>query len=260
MPSKKVYITLIIILIVFFIIMFLAFGVNNIRQENLSSTLIVGDKTAFSLNKRKWIYLRTNTSMEKYNWVKFHVFEDNKELGDYLLWHDDKWYAFDENKKAVVINGKMLAYYSNYEMKVLDFQEENVDDYTFVNQVLSDKNLTISSRFTSIYKVLVDYDSDGSNEEFYIISNVFPADFEPETSFAIAFMVKNNQIYYLYNDISTYTGNLNGCKPFYHSFIDTNYDGIYEVIVSCGRYSADDQVDMLFGWNENDFNLLISNQ
>ena len=114
--------------------------------------------------------------------------------------------------------------------------------------------------FTSIYKVSVDYDTDGEDEDFYIISNVFPSDFEPETSFAIAFMVKNNQIYYLYNDVSKYTGSLNGCKPYYHSFIDTNYDDIYEVIVSCGRYGADDQVDMLFSWEEESFKLLISNQ
>ena len=89
MPSKRVYVTLIVILIVFCVIMFLAFGVNNIRQENLSSTLIVGDNTTWSLSKKKWIYLRNNSTMEKYNWVKFHVFEDNKKLGDYLLWHGD---------------------------------------------------------------------------------------------------------------------------------------------------------------------------
>ena len=128
MPSKRVYVTLIVILIVFCVIMFLAFGVNNIRQENLSSTLIVGDNTTWSLSKKKWIYLRNNSTMEKYNWVKFHVFEDNKKLGDYLLWHGDKWYLFDDNKNAILTNGKLLAYYANYEMKVLDFDEENIED------------------------------------------------------------------------------------------------------------------------------------
>lgn len=260
MPSKKVYITLMVILVVFFVLMFCLFGVDNIKQESLSSTIIVGDNTTWSYSKKKWIFLRNHTSVQKYNWTKFHVFEDNKEIGEYLLWHDDKWYVFDENRNAIMPNGKRIAYYANFEMKIADFQETTIDDMTYVEQVLHDHNISTSSKFTSIYQVLLDYDHDGEEENFYIISNIFPQDFEPEISFAIAFMVKDGEIYYLYDDVSGYMGSFVGCRPYYHSFIDTNDDGTYEVIVSCGRYSADDQVDMLFQQLDGEFKLLISNQ
>ena len=259
MPNKKVYIILITIIVVFGIVMFLLFGVKNIQQENLESVLVVGENTTWTYQNKRWLYLRYNTSMEKLNWTKFHVLEDDKEIGSYYLWHDDKWYVFDNDNNAVQIDGNLIAYDANYEMKVLSFQEETVDDYTYVYSVLQENGLSTSSKFTSIYKVPVDFDGDSITEDLYVVSNVFPLDFEPDTSFSIAFMVKNNMIYYLYTDVSSNRG-LNGCKPFYHTFIDTNYDGIYEVILSCGRYSAAEQVDMLYQFSDNNFNLLISNQ
>lgn len=259
MPSKKIYIVLLFIVLVFGIVMFILFGIPNIRQESLEAALIVGDNTTWIYKEKKWLFMRSNTSMEQFDWTLFRVVEDNKELGDYYLWHDDKWYVFDENKKAIKLDGKMIAYQANYDMDVADFQEVSIDDYTYVNQVLQENNISTSSRFTSAYKVLLDFDHDSRDEEFYIISNAFPLDFDPDEIFSIAFMVKDDQIYTFYNDISYYQG-LNGCKPYYHTFVDTNSDGIYEVILSCGKYSASEQVDMLFQFVDNNFKLLISNQ
>lgn len=259
MPNKKVYIVLFVILIVFFAVMFLLFGVDNIQQDNYNATLIVGNNTTWTYKDRRWLYLRNNTSTQEYNWTKFHVFENNEDKGMYYLWHDDKWYVFDDNKNAVPMNGNLIAYQANYNMSILSFQEENVDDYTFVQRALQEHNLSTSSKFSSIYKVRIDYDGDSILEDFYIISNAFALDFNPDVTFSIAFMVKDNMIYYLYQDVSSNAG-LNACKPFYQSFIDTNHDDIYEVVLSCGKYSASEQVDMLFQFIEGEFKLLISNQ
>ena len=259
MPNKKTYIIISVIIFVFGIVMFSFFGVHNIRQENLESVLIVGNNTAWVYKKQKWVYYRNNSSVDTLNWKKFVVYEDNNKLGNYYLWHDDKWYAFDENKNAVVINGKMIAYDANFQMKVLPFEEEKIEDYSYVYTVLQNNGLSVSSKFSSAYKVSVDYDGDSSLEDFYIISNAFPLDFEPDTTFSIAFMVKDNEIYELYQDVSSNQG-LRACKPFYHTFIDTDDDGIYEIILSCGRYSASEQVDMLYHFVEGEFKILIYNQ
>ena len=259
MPSKKVYIILLVILLVFGLVMFLLFGVRNIREESFASTVIVGDNTTQIYNQNKWIYLRNRTSLEKLNWKEYHVFLDNKEKGDYLLWHNDKWYTFDKDKNAVNLDGKFIAYSANYKMKVLDFIEDDVDDNTYVKQVLQENGLSTSSQFSSIYKVSLDYDSDNQDEDFYIISNAFPIDFEPDVTFSIAFMVDNNTVYTLYSNIGDNMG-FNGCKPFYHSFIDTNDDNVYEIILSCGQYSVEEQIDMLYQFINGEFKLLISNQ
>ncbi|MBP5678730.1 MAG: hypothetical protein J6X28_02750 [Bacilli bacterium] len=259
MPSKKVYIVLMVIMILFFLVMFFLFGVKNIQQDRLESVLVVGDHTTWTYQNRKWFYVRNDSAFSQLNWQKFHVFEDGKEKGDYYLWHDDKWYVFNNKKEAIPFDGRMVAYYGNYRVKLLEFQEEEVEDYSFVHTVLEDHGLSTSSLFTSLYRVSVDFDGDSQTEDFYIMSNAFPLEFESDMTFSIAFMVKENTIYYLYDDVSK-THGLQGCKPFYHSFIDTNYDGVYEVIVSCGKYSAEEQIDMLYSYQEGAFKLLISNQ
>ena len=260
MASRKTYIILIVIVLIFGISMFLIFGLNNIKKDKYQSVIILGDNTTWVFNDKKWINLRNRTSIDKLNWKKYNVFQDNKEIGDYYLWHDDKWYAFDDKREAVVIDGTLLAYSANYKMDILDFNDTDVLDDTYINEVLKENNISTSSKFTSKYKVSIDFDNDGEEEDFYIISNAFPLDFESDYSFSIAFMVKNNTIYTLYNDVSTISSGLNACKPFYQAFIDTNNDNVHEVILSCGKFSADEQIDMLYQFINGEFKILISNQ
>ena len=86
-------------------------------------------------------------------------------------------------------------------------------------------------------------------------------DIDHEKILSIVFMVKNEKIYYLYNDISE-NRSFNGCKPFFTTFLDADNDKKYEVILSCAGYSTSTQVDMLYKFNkDNDaFEIVISNQ
>lgn len=261
MASKKIYIVLLIMIAVFFVVMFLTFGVENIKQDNYSSTIIVGDSTVWDYSNKKWVNIRNNTSIEKLNWNKFHVFSNNESIGEYSLWYDDKWYVFDEDRNAVKIDGSLLAISANFDVKVLPFNVENVNnqDMKYVYSVLKDNNLSTDNKFTSLGKVKLDFDSDGVVEEFYFMSNVFAMDFTPKMLFSIVFMIKDNNIYYIYNDISE-NRSFNGCKPYFNSFLDTNNDGMYEFILSCGKYSSNEQTDMLYTFKENAFKIAVSNQ
>ena len=150
---------------------------------------------------------------------------------------------------------------ANFKLKVHDFSISDVSDLTYVNAVLEEKGFSLSSNFTALYKINFDYDGDSEEEEFYVMSNVFPTDFIPDYLFSIVFMVKNNEIYYIYDDVSKNTG-YNGCKPYFTSFLDTNNDGISEFILSCARYGNSTKVDMLYQFNKekDGFKILISNQ
>lgn len=261
MTNKKTYIILSLILIVFFVIMFLIFGINNIKKSNYDTTIIVGNDTVWNYSKKRWINYTTKSSYEKLNWKEYNIYLNNKEYGKYFLWHDDKWYAFDKKKNAININGNMLAYKANFKMKFLNFEQEEINDMTYVNYVLEENNLSLSSKFTSSYKVSFDFDNDGANEEFFVISNVFATDFNPTDLFSLVFMVKNNKVYYLYRDIQK-NNSLNGCKPYIYSVLDTNNDKSYEIILSCARYSVSESIDMLYEFDkaEDAFKIVISNQ
>ena len=259
MVKKKVYIILIAILVVFLVVMFAVFGTKNIEEEKVSEVLIVGDETVWKLSEKKWHNITYKSSLQDLSWKKYKVFENSQEVGNYYLWYSDKWYAFDDQKNAVKIDGEMFAYSANFDLKVNNFTTEEVDNYEFVNYVLESNGISTSSKFTSIYKIELDIDNDFNDETFYLISNAFPLDFEPEKSFSIAFMVKNDNIYYIYKDVTANKG-FNGCKPYYNTFLDVDDDNVTELILSCSKYSVADRVDMLYKYEDDGFKIIISNQ
>lgn len=259
MVKKRVYVVLLLLLLVFFIVMFSLFGTKNIKQEKDTAVIIVGNSSVFKYQKKKWYNITYKSSLQDLSWKKYNVYSNNKKVGNYSLWYNDEWYVFDSNKNPINIDGEMLAYSANYDFKIADFTMDNVDDLDYVNYVLKDNNLSLSSQFSSIYKVSIDFDGDSVDEDFYLISNVFAMDFVPEQNFSIAFMVKDNTVYYIYKDISK-NKNLKGCKPFYSSFFDADDDGKYEFIISCNSYSVSERIDMLYHFTDNEFKILISNK
>lgn len=257
--KKTRYIVLFVILAIYIFVMYYFLGADNLKKEKYSTTILVGDSTVWNYSDKRWLNITKNSTLKKLDWQEFTVYLDNKKAGNYLLWHDDKWYLFDKNKKAVPTTGSLLAYRSNYDLKIKDFTVTDITEPSYVKQVLEENNLSFSSKLTASSLTSFDIDNDQINEEFYVISNAFADDFNPDTIFSIVFMVKEGKVYYLYNDISPNTTN-NGCKPYLNSFIDVDNDNKYEVIVSCGRYSVEKSVEMLYKLTDEGFKILISNQ
>ncbi len=257
--KKKRYIVLLIILAIYVIAMYFFLGANHLKKEKDYTTILVGDSTIWNYSNKKWLNVTSKSTIKDINWKEFTVYIDNKKLGNYYLWHDDKWYLFDKDKNAVNSSGNLFAYRSNFPLKVKEFSTEPIVNMDVVSQVLEENKLDVSSKFTVNTLTKFDIDNDNILEEFYIISNVFAIDFVPDTLFSIVFMVKGNQIYYIYRDIAP-NKTTNGCKPYFNSFFDVDLDNKYEFILSCGRYSVKQPVDMLYKFEKDEFKILISNQ
>ena len=256
MQNKKVYIVLIVIFLVFFCIMFFTYAIPNIEKEKEELVLIVDNDSAWERKSNQWINL-DSTARTSLNWQNFTVYLNQKKSGNYYLWYDEKWYAFNENKEAVNLEGSLLAYQSNYEISILNFQEQEINSDAYIQKVLSSHNLSTKSKLTSSYKASVDFDQDGQIEEFYVISNAFSTDFQASTIFSFAFMVKNNSIYMIFEEIGT--DYYSACKPYFHTFINIDKEMPYEVILNCGGYSLESQKTNLYQFQKNKFQRLISN-
>ena len=258
MMSKKTYIIFLIILIAFFAIMFYFFGAKELKAKKNTAIIIIGDQTIWRYSNKKWFSVSTSSDLSSIDWKKYHVFTDNKKVGNYYLWHDDKCYAFDDKKNAIPLQGELFAYRSNYDINLLKFEQEEIaDDDQYVVEVLEKHDIN-DNKFTSNYKVSFDFDNDGEVEDFYVISNVFADDFTPDTIFSIVFMVKNGEIHYIYDDVSA-NHIYNGCKPYFQAFFDVDSDSTYEFILSCGHYSNIKRNDMLYKFKDNEFKIVISN-
>ena len=260
MRKKRTYIILIILLLAFALFMFVMFGRDYVKKGKYSTVLIIGNNTVFTYDNKMWKRITNVNSLNDLSWKKYSVFVDKENIGNYYLSRDDRWYAFDDEKNAIDIDGDLLGISSNHDITVLKVDEILVDNSdTIVQEVLLDNNLSISSEFTSAYKVVFDFDNDGSDEEFYILSNAFPTTFTPTDYFSIAFMVKDNKIYYIYNDFRT-NDLFNGCKPYFNTFLDIDNDNKYEFIFSCSAFSENGRADMLYKFSQNNFKIIISNQ
>ena len=235
--------------------MFLVFGLDELRKESYDTTLVVGNDTIWTYKNKRWNNL---SSSDEINWNKFDIYSDNVMIGNYYLWYSDGWYVFDNSKNAITLDGELLGVDSNLDISVYNFSTSEIDNYSYVYEVLRDNNLPISSEYTSSEKLLFDFDNDGVEEEFYLVTNAFPEGFDPEKIFSIVFMVKDEEIYIIYNDISDNTG-YNGCKPYFNSFIDIDEDSKYEVILSCAKYSTNGINKTLYEFKDKQFKKLISN-
>ena len=258
MQSKKTYIVILGFIIIFGVVMFLALGVDNIKKNKQGTTLIIGNNTVWTYNKQRWKNISSKGQFQQFNWQEFTVFDNNEKLGNYNLWYDDKWYLFDKKKNAINYEGDLVAYQANYDIDILKFEEQEIIDTKYVDYVLEENGLDIDSQFTSNYKVSVDFDNDGQEEELYLISNAFAIDFNPNKIFSIVFMIKDDYVYYLYNDIST-NNSLNGCKPFLKTILDADNDGVYEFVISCAQYSTSTETDMHYKYVDDNFKIVISN-
>ncbi len=259
MKNNKRYIVLLIILVVFFVLMYTLIGKDSIENRKKEATILVGDGTTWEYSNNRWVNLKLESSIEKYNWKKFKVFLDNEYKDDYLVWHDDKWYLFDDNKVAQNYTENFLGINSNYDIKTKSFEVKDIENYNYVEDVFNKNDITSSTELTVNTHTEVDLDNDGQVEDIYIVSNVFPIDFEPSQVFSFVFVVKNNKIYNLYKSIEKYEGT-NGTKPYINSIIDVDDDGDYEILLTCAKYSTEQPINILYKFIDNDFKILISNQ
>ncbi len=257
---SKRYKVITIILIIYFLGFFLIYGLSNLSGRKKELTILVGDNTIWNYSDKAWLNITRDETIASLNWQEYKVYLDNKYFGEYSMWYDDgKWYAFKEDKSAVIMEGELIAYRSNFDPKIKEFETKENSNNTYVHKVLQENELSTSSRMTVNTITSIDIDNDGIVEDFYVISNAFASDFYPDKIFSIVFMVKEEQIYSMYTNIEKANYG-NGCKPYIRTFLDTNDDDTHEVIVTCAKFSIQEPEDMLFSLNKNKFELLISNQ
>ncbi len=144
-------------------------------------------------------------------------------------------------------------------MKIKNFTQEKISDYTKVNEILSKNNISTNQELTSNTQISVDIDNDGIEEKIYVVGNVFPKESDPEYIFSVVFMEKNDIIYPIYKSIAK-NKSFNGCKPYINSIIDVNDDNKYEIVLSCSAYSIEGTIDMLYKFSNDKFKIIVSNQ
>ena len=93
--NKKYYI-LIAILIAYFLIIFLVFGLDNLKLEQRTAIIFIDKETAWSLEKNKWNKIEIDN--EKISNQKFNVFINNENIGNFYLEKKENWLLYDTSR------------------------------------------------------------------------------------------------------------------------------------------------------------------
>ena len=264
--NKKIIIIMLVVLAVYALIMFLVLGgTKKFNRTNNQITIIMGDNATFTYNGSFWTYVEFETTYNKLNWLKYDVYENNELLGNYSMWHNDKWYIFDgdeEHRKPVTVTEDFNALREDTSIKLTPFESKKIVDYSYVNAVLDSYGIE-ASYLTVDQVVPIDIDNDSKDENIYFISNSLPLDNPENFNFTIVFMEKQGEIYRIFTDIQEME-NSDGCKPFMRAVLDYDLDGEQEIIFACGGLSARQQKDYIYKFKHvnsvDEFKLVVSNQ
>ena len=235
MKNKRNIIIIVVIIVFYLALAIIFFGWESFMNkfQGLNIMLSTGEK--WQLKDGKWSDIKDES---KYNWEKFDVYIDNQLLGNYDLLYNDKWYIFDENKKSIKYDGKILAIRGNKKYEVIEFNEKDLNDdgKNALREVLSEYDIDYPKELTYAKRVNLDIDGDSKEETIYTISNAFTYETELNKKFSTVFILdgKKKVLYFDYVNVGD---QYDLCVPKVNSIIDINKDLKYEIILECKYFS-----------------------
>lgn len=256
MKEKKKYIIVFVILAIYILIIFLTNGKNIIRENFDSVYMMISPSTQWKFEKGNWTIA---TNIVDYSLKSFHTYVDNKPFGNYNVTYNNKFYLFDDKRNSIKYDGNLIAIRGSIPIDIINFKDEKIEpSIEVVSNALKEKNINASIENIRVRKIEIDLDNDRQTENIYITSNVFYAK-ENEDSFALVFIVENNQIVYIYEEIEKYIKTLEMCTPYIQNIIDIDKDKKYEIVMGCEYFSNNGVCHNLYDNKTNRYKNLLKN-
>lgn len=259
--KKNKYLVLIVIIFIYFLVLYLIYGRDTIKTNQMKGHLIIDNNAIWSLKKGSWENLTYASDISKLSWQEYKVYLSSNYFGTYNLWYDaNRWYLFDSSNNPINYDSKMIATNLNYDLKFKNFTPQEITNFSVVNNVLNTSGISAlaPNEYTVKDVISIDFDDDNTTENFYLLSNAFPLETNPNVIFTIVFMEKDGKTYMLYTNIENNEG-YNGCKPYISAIFDADNDSEYEILLSCGKYSQNGTIETLYKFKKDSFKVLINN-
>ena len=261
MKVKKKYVVLLIILAIYLVVYFTLFYKKDTKSDGKLKNyinLIIGEDADFLYHNNEWSVVNDADKIS-YNWLKYKIYDGNEYLGKYYLLYSGIWNLKDNKKNTVDINfSEKVAIGGDLKCENVKINSSyNDSKNSYIKKVLSDNLIDVNSTLTSNTTIKMDIDNDSVDEEFYVISNAFIDDENPEKIFSFVFYVDNDNINVIYKQIFSNTTLSNVCKPYISNIFKINNK--YYFAVNCSRYSDLGRSIVLYKYRGNKFVKVISN-
>lgn len=249
---KKTYIFFLSSIIIFGIIVFILFGIPELKNsksviKNLN--IIIGHDTFWGYDKKSGWDVKTKNII--YGNKTYNVYIDSNYKGKYdIELVNETYYFYDKNINKVNYSGDLFAYSGDANIIInndYNTSQIGLDDIKYVNKFINElKNEKISLfDLTTNKKIEFDIDNDKKDEQIYILSNFGCDNCQNSNYFSLVFIVDNNKASLLSKSYSEndYYG-INFYDLAY--IIDINNDNNYEIILSKSTFGNNKTYHELF--------------
>ena len=255
---NRKYIVLLIIFIIYFLIMFIVFGLPNIIKRSKDIKLALGEQTIFIYEDEEWKNI-TPVDIERYDWIEYRVYDNNKYVNKYQIKSSDKGFLlFDENRDPYNITSySLLGISGNKRENVInkDKYKEEIKDQN-IKEFLSTKGFKEEDLTTSI-KYSYDLDGDHKKENIYVVSNMYSSNFINNKVFSYIFYEKDGIFSVIHEGRTSITSQYLLCFGDVRNIVDLDNDANYEIVTSCSYNSARKEKYSLFGLENNEYKELV---
>ena len=187
MKKYKGFIIFLIILGVYFLIMFFAFGNKENQENNNNNTNNNNNNTNVNntVKENKYLVIGNTSNLNYTNNTfsdvkikeieklgKLKVYVNNKYYGEYKFKNATNWNLFDDNNEYVHYNGDMLAFSPDFNIKVRNnykIRQINEKDKVFL---INEYNVSSFSSLTENQAVDIDLDNNGELDEIICVSSL----------------------------------------------------------------------------------------
>lgn len=230
--SDKIILSLLIIYAVVVLAIFLPFYIR-LRREKV---YIVTNNLRIKYEYGKWSEMKFPDDFAN---KLFKTYNEGNYLGEYTLGYQDRLYIYGDDRR-VNYNGTVFASSGTLDTSFTNVSNLDISDTdrNIVNQALSKYNIGPLQEFSTLKRILVDIDKDGSDERIYCVSNFYSNDDGKKIS--LIFIYDDDKIDVI-DDVSVRINDVYSAPSFsLIGVLDIGNDNKYELLYTKKYFSEPD--------------------
>lgn len=258
---KKIYVIIILIAVLYFCLMYFLFikPTPQILTTHGDVSMIIGPNTVWKYENKRW---KVINNISSYDNQFYNLYIDNKLKGTYELGYMDAgWNYYEKDcfansldcKNYSLVDEKFIAIAGDRDVTLKKFKVINVDK-SEIREIMKELHISESENM-KIEKIVLDLDNDKTDEEIYIISNVFMQNEFVNKYYSILLIKKGKKIMTLYKNI-TDTENEN-CDIQVPYILDMSVNKKYSIISQCMYNDLVGSCHELYEWYNGEYKRVI---
>ncbi|MEG0021397.1 MAG: hypothetical protein RR745_00880 [Bacilli bacterium] len=255
MVSKKLYITIFIILFIFTVSM-LYYG---IIYQTRTFILAIDPQFKLKYDGEKWSHINDNKSVIDSG---YEVYDENGYLGKYKIANienEKRWAVYDDSRKEVDKIGKIVAYKTNIKTDYIEYKQEEITekDLYYIDKNLKSNTIELDSKKAMNLHYSVDLNNDGKKDTI-LISNLLASQNKNQSSYTLILSIINKKETVLYYKFAKEGTGITNKSATLSAVLDIKKDGEKELLFSFNSYGESQPCLSIFKLKHNKYEKELS--